>query len=169
MRRYIIVSGLVIMQVLIIVFLTWQFHMALATGTEITLMTKPDDDDMYSYELSGDYYTQYDSNFIDDDQLEGGATWNDIIYVGLTKEKGRHVVNSAHTKKPTAKAGEIILQGTYRYEDEETKSYYIEYGFEQISHIDSYGAFKNSDRLQVTFRYAEKWNQFKVLDVTKVK
>ncbi len=169
MKRYITISGLVVIQVLIVLFLTWQFQKLTTNGVEVTLLTKPDDDDVYTYDIVDNYYAAFDVNYIKDEQLDDEVTWNDIIYVQLSEENDHYVVKSAHTKKPTKNKAEIILQGRYKYEDETTKKHYIEYGIEEIPNIDTYGQFKNTDTLQVTFLHSDKWNQFRVLDVEKMK
>lgn len=169
MRRYIMIIGLVVIQVSIVLFFTWQFQKVTTNGVEFRLLTKPDAQDMYTYDITNYYYANFDVNYIKEEQLKSEVTWNDVIYVQLSKENDHYAVKSAHRKKPKKNKDEIILQGRYKYEDKATKTHYIEYGMEEIPNIDTYGQFKNIDALEVTFLYSDKWNQFKVLDVEEVK
>lgn len=169
MKRYMTISSLVIIQVIIVIFFAWQFQKVTTNGVEVTLLTKPDKEGMYTYDVTYNYYAEFDINYIKDELLNDDVTWKDTIYVQLSKENDHYIVKSAHTKKPAKSKDDIILQGRYMYESEKAKTHYIEYGIEEITNIEKYGQFKNTDALQVTFLHSDKWNQFKVLDIEKVK
>lgn len=98
MRRYIMIIGLVVIQVSIVLFFTWQFQKVTTNGVEFRLLTKPDAQDMYTYDITNYYYANFDVNYIKEEQLKSEVTWNDVIYVQLSKENDHYAVKSAHRK-----------------------------------------------------------------------
>lgn len=170
MMRKVIFYGMIVAQVSVIVLLAWQLQASLSKGTELTLMIKPDEsEDIHAYDLTADYYAQFDINYITKEQMEGDPSLNDVIYVLLRKGKDAYEVKQASTKKLTPDKDEIVLTGTYIYDDENKQAHYIEYGFEHIKNIEKYGDYTNQDKLEVTLTHTKKWNQYRVVDVQQAK
>lgn len=169
MIRRIMYYGMIASQVVIVIILAWQLNTAISVGTEIMITTKLDDlDDEYTYDLTDDYYAEFDINYIKAEKIEGSLKPNDTVYVLLTKRDHSYEVKSVSTEKKQVTENELVLQGTYMYEDNQTKEHFIEYGFERIKNIESYGQFTNQDRLKVTLIYAKGWNQYRVNEVKKM-
>jgi len=159
--------ALVLLQITIILLLIYQLQLGEDTGKEMTLKTKGEEEFYQTFSLTGTYYADFDINYIRDDQLNGDPATNDRIYVLLTKDADMYQVKEAHTKKMTAKEDEIVLVGTYRYENKRAEEYYVQYGFEQIKQIDVYGDFTNREPLLVSFDFSKRWNQYTLKTIRK--
>lgn len=163
---------ILILQVIVIGFLTYQFEKIDQTGHQIKIQTLSPKYPVYGDFIEGDVFVEYDINKITEDRWENTLPidYNTPVYVLLQEDKtGVYRVRHASTDKIEAtKENEFVLKGTYHYHDPNRDIHYVNYGLEHIKKPDRFGTFKPRDELVVTILVG-KWGQYKVVAIEKWK
>lgn len=161
---------IILLQVIVIVFLTYQFEKIDRTGYEIKIQTLSPEFPVYGDFIDGDMYVEYDINKIQADRWKTPIPidYNTPVYVLLEKDKtGVFRVRHAATEKiETTKEDAYVLKGTYQYYDQDHDIHYVDYGLEHIKQADRFGTFKPRDELVITILIG-KWGQYKVVGIDK--
>ena len=161
---------IIMLQVIVIGFLTYQFEKIDRTGHQIKIQTLSPNFPVYGDFIDGDMYVEYDINKIQEDRWEDSLPldYHTPVFVLLQEDKtGVFRVRHASTDKIEAKNdNEFVLKGTYHYYDQERDFHYVNYGLEHIKQADQFGTFKPRDELIVTILIG-KWGQYKVVGIDK--
>jgi len=169
MRRFLFYF-MIIGQIVVISFLTYQFEQIDKTGYEIRVQTLKPDFPVYGDFIDGDMYVEYDINEISEEQwhISSSIDYNTPVYILLRADKnGVYRAHQASTNKLTANnQNEFVLKGTYQYHDTKRDIHYVNYGMERIKHADQFGIFRPDDELVVTLLIG-KWGQHKVTAIEK--
>jgi len=163
---YILIVG----QLVVILFLCFQFENIDQTGHVIKIQTSRPEFPVYGDYIDGDLYVEYEISKIAEDKWRETLPidYNTRVYVLLEKDKtGIYRVQKASTKKIDAKQeNEFVLLGRYQYHDTKHHEIYIHYGVEKIKHADQFGLFTPKDELVITLLIG-KWGQHKVVSIEK--
>lgn len=159
---------ILVLQILIIIVLVYQFEGIDQHGRTIKLATKID----FLYENDfGDHtnvYVEYDINKITDEQwkISAEVDYKERLYVTLVENQDDvFVVKEVAKAKPNQKKeDEVIVQASFNYKDEVSDFYYLTYGFEYLEAIDKFGRFNEGDELVVTISLG-KLGQQKITNI----
>lgn len=154
-------------QVIVILFLMYTFNQINTDGQEIKLQTiKPE----YAIHHFQDYLQiDYEINKIDKDvwEYEESMDYNDRIYALLeSDDHGIYHVKKASTKRlATTLENEIVLVGTYEYENEQDHIYYVDFGLKTSDNLEQFNPIQKKS-LIVTLLIG-KWGQHKIINIEK--
>lgn len=165
--------GIVLIQIVVIAILTFQFEAVDRTGKEITIKTLTPDDDLYYdplMHIGGTLYVEYDINRITEEKWNNSEpiAYNNRVYVLLEKnDEGIFEVVSASNQPIKSVTNEqVVLSANYSYHDKADNYHYVLYGFEEIKQIEKYGSFRADEELLVTVLIG-KWGQREIHHVQK--
>src|SRR5690625_1789393 len=145
---------LIAVQVIAILFLTFQFEQIDEQGKMIQLRTNKPEYPIYDFIYERHMYVEYEINRIPEDKVSNAneLDFDDRVYVLLKSgSDGVYQVERVSNKKLTSnQADEIVLVGQYHYHDEQRNYHFVNYGMEEIKHVNEYGEFRGNDQLLIT-------------------
>lgn len=145
---------IIVIQILIIVVLVYQFEQIDKKGTQIKLETKIDFLSNNEFNKHTDISVEYDINKVSYDawKITDEINYNAQVYVTLTKSKnGSYKVKEVTKEKgKQVEENDVTLRAAFAYKDEVDDYYYVYYGFEYLEAIERFGQFKQGDHLIVT-------------------
>lgn len=171
MMKSVIFSSFVVLQALFIAVLVVLFERVDETGTEITVVTVGEE--TYDYKVFGPQdvlYKRYNITEVPEDkwEIDEELKYNETVYVTLTKnEADIHEIKRVTKKEPkTVEKGDVVVLARYDYENEKGL-HELRYGFELLEHVDRFGEFYDTDKLEVTILLG-KLNQKKIKKIEKI-
>lgn len=168
MKRFLFYAAL-LLQISMMILIVIQYNLIDDYGQSIQLRTvKQDYYGSYDPSIEQTVYTQYDINFITNDQLEmsGSLDYNEKVYVVLElTEDGFYEVEKVRKDnfiKTTDQ--QIVVVGKYQYEDTWLRQHVVHYGFEYLDRREI-GYDYRPDRLAAVTVKVAPWGQKKVVDI----
>lgn len=165
--------GLIVIQIIFVVVLVFQFERITTTGKEIEILTiKEYSNDDYTWEFNNSAYVEYEINKIPEERWDSekeNVSYNDKIYVLLNKSHDDvFKVKQASIKKLKAtNDDEVVIVGRSDYGFNSNEPIRVNYDFNTINHIEQYGEFKSDQTLKVTL-IVSTYGQYKITNIEAV-
>lgn len=154
---------LMIIQAAALLLIPIQYEFIDDYGETIRLLTEKHYYD--EYYTDQDYlYIDYEINRISDEiwEIDEELDYKEQVYVVLEPdETGVHHAVRATTVNTVAAEGEVIIQGSYSYSDEQIGKHFVNYGFESVNNLDGKYEIDYSKQQIVTIHLAP-WGQHSV-------
>lgn len=162
---------LLAVQLIVLLFLTFQFEKIDEQGKMIKIHTIKPEYPMYDFVFEDSMYVEYEINKIPQEKWNNSSTvdYNNRVYVLLKRDNNGifQVEQASIDRLTTDKEEEVVVVGTYHYHDEALGYHYVSYGMEKIKNVEQFGEFRGNDQLLVTMLIG-KWGQYKNIAIEKV-